>query len=355
MKRLNEAWEVLGNADRRRRYDQACVNTSDQAQQAAAAQDVKDAAAQAANYPPKWSDFANAEYGTYESFGVTFATIKNSYSGIAFTLIGALLGIGLGIVLVATLAFFLVSTFKDSIARHSAMIGRLLLGIVFLCAAGGSWVASWLHQALRERASRPKAGESTKKETKRASDEAAGREAIRCPSCKRKLRIPSHYAELSVRCPACSHQFAYDKKAKFKAKSMALLLRILVTAHIIGTLLRIFLPSTGQLPPELQAWADVELQKQNAAFDAGGPEIIVLAILILSLLGAYIASCVGLYLLRGWGLWTFATITLLLLFANLLSDPVILSGHEAFLGEVVTVIGAAIITVGFCTEAISAR
>jgi curved DNA-binding protein CbpA len=77
MKQLLEAWEVLSNADSRRRYDEARAAKNDAVAQERAQADARLAQERATEYPPRWADFVNATYGT-SGF---YPTIDQSVSG----------------------------------------------------------------------------------------------------------------------------------------------------------------------------------------------------------------------------------------------------------------------------------
>lgn len=143
MLRLNEAFEVLGNAARRSDYDQARAHAEDAAANARAQTATREAAGRAGDYPRNYNefeswldgvcaDFRNAKYGTTGKKGeFGFPTVENSNSGCLFILVGA-----------AVAGYLWFVPFWDFTRRT----GHLW---IFALAAGG-WVGRFIHQMFRD-------------------------------------------------------------------------------------------------------------------------------------------------------------------------------------------------------------
>jgi len=145
MLRLNEAFEVLGNAGRRADYDQARAHAEDAGANARAQTATREAAGRAGDYPRNYNefeswldgicaDFRNAKYGTTGKKGeFGFPTVENSNSGCLFILVG-----------VAVAGYLMFGPFNDFTLKYL----RGPVGL-FVLAAGG-WVGRFIHQMFRD-------------------------------------------------------------------------------------------------------------------------------------------------------------------------------------------------------------
>jgi len=139
MLRLNEAFEVLGNAGRRADYDQARAHAEDAAANARAQTATREAAGRAGDYPRNYNefeswldgvcaDFRSAKYGSSKAY---FPTIENSVSGLLFLLAGAVAGGMLGFAWKMT---------------NTALHWRFTFGMGLL----GAWLGWYLHKHVRD-------------------------------------------------------------------------------------------------------------------------------------------------------------------------------------------------------------
>lgn len=152
MQRINFAWEILSNPDKRSRYDALRANPQDVVALASANADYEQARPQAENYPKTWNeyeswlngvgdDFRNAEYGETELWkgGFKFPTVDNSLSGCLFILVGA----GLAVWFIGVPVFqWLCNARKVNPGRPNIFA----FGAVGLSILAGAWLGRWLHE-----------------------------------------------------------------------------------------------------------------------------------------------------------------------------------------------------------------
>lgn len=250
---VNEAWEVLSNAGRRRRYDAARANPHDTSSRQAAATDAQDARQRAGQYPRQWADmeellnrvaadFTGAEHGSMDlGQGVEIPTAGKSVSGWVFILVGAILG---G-VLVSPVVYGLAAggvAHTPPAMRNNGWLGLCLLVAVVAPVLAGAWagaachkwVGRFLEPSQRGRCPNPRCGSSRGWDGSRCRycgatsagqsapdqpDGSADKRVIDCEKCHQKLRVPFTHAELLVTCKACEHKFACPPPACPKCQS----------------------------------------------------------------------------------------------------------------------------------------
>ncbi len=228
---VNEAWEILSDPDRRRRYDKVRGGTADPSAQTAAADDASKARQRAEQDPPRWadfvawlngvaSDFTDARHGSEPVFGeVHLPTVENSLSGWLFIIVGAALA-----------GFFISTEAADFCERNRIQWPVLKLVLILGPVIGGAWAGAAAHQAIgseikkgREQAAR-QAQRQQEREARRAEQQRereAGRgpvdpspppalepRVLACERCGQKLRVPLLPSDLLVTCKSCGHKFS---------------------------------------------------------------------------------------------------------------------------------------------------
>jgi DnaJ domain len=223
--RVNEAWEILRDPDKRRRYDKARANPGSAFAQEAAAADARSAHQQAEQYPRRWADFeawlnrasrdfTDARHSSVPGwYGSLWPTVDNSVSGWLFIIGGGLLGaVFLGIMLICFFSNVDPKALQTDRSQHGGNgAARFILILVCLPILGGAWLGSQVHQwiarSLAKRAARPPQQEQ---------GPAAGAETptalVTCEKCSQKLRVPHSASALIVTCRSCGHKFDYGPR-----------------------------------------------------------------------------------------------------------------------------------------------
>lgn len=207
---VNEAWEILSNADRRRRYDEFLTGVANQENVQAVEEDAKFAHEQASHYPREGSqleswldsilkDIVNAQYGTGGSYGMPTITDsktgEESNSGCLFMAVG-------GVV-----AFFIAGALLGS--DGNSKIPREFTLVILV---GGAWLGRYLHQMVRDSSVVPEGNSHSahpgiQKEVVEAhnkqGNEAAVATVVVCRQCGQSLRIPNLRHGQSARCRKC--------------------------------------------------------------------------------------------------------------------------------------------------------
>ncbi len=209
---VNEAWEVLSNAELRSRYDAARNHASDTGAQEAAATDAQGARRRAEQYPRRWADveswlnrvagdFSSASHSSTRLLGEWyFPTVQGSYSGVTFIAVGLILG-----------AIISISQFYNSTAKDS---DRQLILLGCLGGWAGAWVGAWFHRVIADTI------KDTRVQTEKVDKEDGSRQSsadhggdqpapriIPCEKCSQKLRVPALQSELLVTCKSCGQKF----------------------------------------------------------------------------------------------------------------------------------------------------
>ena len=203
MVKINEAWEVLSNAQQRKQYDELLRNGVRDKGFFAAANE------RAQTYERSWEkfdsvlsaigrDFANANYGSAKFLMFNMPTGEGSFTAWVFIIVGGLVGLSIGL----CIAFPIASVKHE----NSFVKWKVLLVIAVGAAASGAWLAQMLHQNIRDTLKRSTVpGKPTAKT--RASESTHKRTA--CPSCDQQLKLPPLGKQLSVTCPSCRHNFEF--------------------------------------------------------------------------------------------------------------------------------------------------
>jgi hypothetical protein len=231
-----EAWEVLSDPEKRRRYDEARTLANDRVAQEAAAADTRQARQRAEQYPRRWAemeawlngltaDFTRAEYGSTTVGGAgSFPTIPiptagGSATGWAFIVIGAVLG---GWLLSTTIYDFLSVKVAPVLYHGQSQRNRTLdlIGLILVVApvVAGAWAGAALHRVVSDaikrsqndrarQAQREQHGEPRRTEEERRPAGEAKARIVGCEKCGQKLRVPSLQDELLVTCRSCGHRF----------------------------------------------------------------------------------------------------------------------------------------------------
>jgi hypothetical protein len=146
---INEAYAILADPLRRRRYDAACKATAPNDVREHAAVDVRDARVHAADYPAQWGDvetwlsrmlddFTDTRYDEVTPFGsYPLPTAGGSVSGFFFILLGAAAGVMFGTVPLS----YLIN--ENNVPMNLYML--LMLGAPLVI---GAWAGSHLHRGL---------------------------------------------------------------------------------------------------------------------------------------------------------------------------------------------------------------
>lgn len=337
MKRVNEAWEVLSDRERRQRYDRAWSNRQDLEAQAAAENDAKAAARAADQYPPIWSDFVKATYGKHTAFGVTFPTVHDSISGALCIGLGTLLGIVTSIAVVAI-------WFPQITNQRMSWAGVYAKVVVIPAAAAGAWLGWWIHRGIQLRIVNTPNG--------KPNSSATDCRILRCPACTAKLRVPVAAQTLSITCPRCKHRFTHDKPIQSEQNKMAYTLRLLLGVHVVTFILQCFTPWPQLLPTELQGMRHIADQDLDVIVEGRAPGFIALFVFVMAFFLVHLASVICLFLLRAWGLWLFAATSALPVLLTPFAGPFVYSGIEMFTDEISMISATAAIVLGFCTNSV---
>lgn len=208
MQRINFAWEILSNPEKRSRYDALRANPENAEALHAANVDAQQAKERVNEYPRKWeeydawlnalaSDFKNAKYESTKlgNTNIEIPIVTDSATGCLFVLIGAVLG-----------GWFVGYPVYSWLAEHIYRAGRVKpLPILAAsgCALGGAWLGVKCHQALGSKLT------STRKDYKPQEQPSPVQSRIvACNKCHQKLRIPGINSELSVTCTKCHNKFS---------------------------------------------------------------------------------------------------------------------------------------------------
>ena len=208
---VTEAWEILSDPDRRRRYDAARVPAAALVVRESAAEDARQAHEQAEHYPRQWaeverwlnmlaSDFTDARYGEVHVFGgYSIPTAGDSVSGFVFIVMGA----AVGLVVSVPLFFWL--------QQNHVSMNPWVLAALAAPPLGGAWIGSAVHRAVGARVSRIVRGRTTVRDatTRNVGSTATAERPSRVVvcACKQKLRVPGRDSTVQVRCTACGRQF----------------------------------------------------------------------------------------------------------------------------------------------------
>ena len=194
MAKVNEAWEVLSNAELGRQYDQLLASGTSTVGK------FEDARRRAKDYPKTWAkferwfnalgnDFKNAEYGEYDYGFLKLPTATKSLSGWIFIIAGGFLGAA------TSIAFMIQASLK---AGHL----KTTLFLFVALASGGAWVGKWLHEKFGSFVSGPEPASKTQ-----ASAKPNGKKRCQCPSCGQTLKLPVLERDITVTCPKCKLRF----------------------------------------------------------------------------------------------------------------------------------------------------
>ena len=253
MVRVQEAWEVLSNAEHRRRYDEARAASSTVQARRAARTDAQEARQRAEQYPRTWSDmeamftllandFSRATYGSVRmAQDIYLPTAGASVTGWLFILGGAILG---G-VFVSPMVYNLGAELALKAPNLRTISICTLISIVFPV-IGGAWIGATIHKWFRDvinilcriRCPNPECGSifgwdgkqcgycgttaappsspgSNGQQHEKSPDpaspktERANTHIVVCEKCGQKLRFPDMAVELELTCKSCDHKFGW--------------------------------------------------------------------------------------------------------------------------------------------------
>lgn len=229
---INEAYEVLRNAESRRKYDQWLTQQGNQSAELSSM--VARARNAAGQYPRNWKDFeqwmnairedfSNAKYGETTYHGTKFVTVKNSVSGWVFIVVGIVAGGILGLILFAFVYSFL--PVKNALFLKVAIIG---------CAALGAYAGKWIHENIgTSLKSQQNPGSSPSTNTPPIPSmrtpppvpqsrrpppipthdpEPIMKIKITCPHCEQRIEAPVDVIGTVVTCPTCNKDFHVGKR-----------------------------------------------------------------------------------------------------------------------------------------------
>ncbi len=218
MQRINFAWEILSNPDKRSRYDALRANPQDVVALASANADYAQARPQAENYPKTWNeyeswldgvgaDFRSAKYGETELWkgGFRIPTVENSLSGCLFILVGA----GLAGWLIGVPVFRWICNANKI---HPGKPNIIAFGVAGVCLLVGAWLGRWLHEGFGGGTVQRK-NPSTTTNTPSSTPVSASQEQllqhciVSCNTCHQKMRVPRMQQELIVTCVKCHNKF----------------------------------------------------------------------------------------------------------------------------------------------------
>jgi hypothetical protein len=203
MLEINEAFEILGNSELRRRYDEARRDETKEAAQQSAGKDASEAKRRAENYPRDWNEFdawleslaKDIQGAKYGQAGM-IPTVQNSSSGCLLWVIGAVIG-----------GFLEAQFFEGSNKPRMVMFSIV----------GGAAFAMWIHkcvgQSLQSRGTSPESSTKPQGAAAKPSDGSRFKSQnpvlIHCLKCGQQLRLVPTGVQLRVRCPACRCEFNY--------------------------------------------------------------------------------------------------------------------------------------------------
>lgn len=230
---INEAWEILSDPERRRRYDAVRLDSANLSVQAAAAADAQQAHQQAEQYPQRWAEFeawldnVTADLTTRAKYGgrrmsdwsvfsfFWFPTAGDSVSGKIFIVVGGLVGFIVGCI-----------AWANNIPpfNHSVFITPKVLRLVGITAVV-AWIGAGSHMLLNltvrittgtikmlrgttKKSSGQRNQDTHQGDTKRSKTQHPSEsKIIVCSNCSQKLRVPIRNSRLLVKCKKCQHEF----------------------------------------------------------------------------------------------------------------------------------------------------
>lgn len=133
---------------------------------------------------------------------------------------------------------------------------------------------------------------------------------------------------------------------------MAYTLRLLLGVHVVTFILQCFTPWPQLLPTELQGMRHIADQDLDAIVEGRAPGFIALFVFVMAFFLVHLASVIGLFLLRAWGLWLFAATSALPVLFTPFAGPFVYSGIEMFTDEISMISATAAIVLGFCTNSV---
>lgn len=209
---VNEAWEILSNAEMRQAYDAHRANVRNERQDDF--EETRRTAHRKANdYPRDWStfekwmnglakDFTEAKFEAKEAMSISWPNAKDSFSGWLFIIGGGILG------------FYLAAPFLPVNPKPSGIMPRIILVLAAVAVCGGAWIGVLAHlglgYVLREWP-KWKAVIDQIREQIQAQRKTLKSAVIACNNCGQKLRVPTSDEELLVTCGKCRHRFNYRK------------------------------------------------------------------------------------------------------------------------------------------------
>lgn len=207
MVRLNEAWFVLSDPERRRLYDAVLSgshNVHEEQWEAAAAA----ARNQSRDYARDWEtfqawmghamdDMAAAEHGTMTVGGITLLpSIRGSWTGTAALFIGGLAGQ----IIAINLGYFDSQREQASDADPVVKIAARFLPLFI-----GVWVGFAVHHV---------AAQFVANRTKPSTPpDSSNKRNVNCPKYGQAARIPRREVTLTVTCPNCREKFEIEPPA----------------------------------------------------------------------------------------------------------------------------------------------
>lgn len=343
MVKVNEAWEVLSNAELRKQYDQLLKSGLNVDRQ------FDDARKRAEDYPRSWAkfdswlnaigrDFTDADYGSTEFMGMGVPTGGNSFSGWLFILGGGLLGLSLAGVLYMSLLPETTSgnLFPTSSPRpeHNPILARVLfVGL----GAAGAWLGRLLHRgagsiiglwyskitngkrAGSARDTFPGSAADDEPPTKNSAEEA--RVLFSCPNCQQKLKLPSVDRVVHVTCPKCRHRF---EKPISPSQSRNTSMQIPPSKNTIAKIFKSLLIAEIAIAAFILPISIIEasiIEQRGLIIETEDPNLFLSGIsilLMIVMLAALITSWVGLFRFRRWARWLYLGT---LLVANIVFIP----------------------------------
>lgn len=210
MKRLNEAWYILSDTQRRAHYDAVLRGGADARSQAHSREDARAARAAAEQYPADWAefqrwfqsvaqDFQQARYGeSWDSL-----EISNSRSGKAFVKVG----MGCGIIAGAYVLFTSPAPFYVRLrgAFFFAIVGALLgKGLHYLIRSALPHAGTISEASVAS----PAAANQSSKQPPVTEPKIPDIQFVICQGCGRTLRLPESPPSDVVKCPACGRRFS---------------------------------------------------------------------------------------------------------------------------------------------------
>ena len=224
MRRINEAWEVLSDPDKRHRYDELRSNPNNSEIAQAVYQDAQAAKNRADDYPKTWNeyeawldalakDFSGARYGDTRSSSAQGAgvlglplvlpTVENSVSGCLFILVGA----GIAGWFISIPIYKWINDATNHTGRFNPRSLAFIVAVAFL--VGGAWLGRGIHQSIAlEFAKRKTKSQNTSSPQLLAQQAPVELRIVACNKCHQKLRVPSSSDELIVTCVKCHNKFS---------------------------------------------------------------------------------------------------------------------------------------------------